>query len=86
MKHERISIDPNVMAGKPCIKGTRVPVEKILRELGDGLSYEEIVREYPRLTVEDIRAALSFAALYMGDWVAAYDQLEAHSDAAPAGR
>ena len=86
MKHERISVDPKVMAGKPVIRGTRVPVEKVLRELGNGLSYEDIVREYPRLTVEDIRAAQAFAAHYMGDWLAAYDQLEPASDAASSGR
>ena len=85
MKHDRISIDPKVMAGKPVIRGTRVPVEKILRELGDGLSYDDIIREYPRLSIEDIRAAQAFAADYMRDWLAAFDQLEPARDPAAAG-
>ena len=64
MTHPRISIDPKVMTGKPVIKGTRIPVEKVLRELGNGLSYEDILREYPRLTREDILAAQAFAAAH----------------------
>lgn len=73
MKHDRISIDPKVMAGKPVISGTRIPVEKILRELGNGLSYDDILREYPRLTRADILAAQRFAADYMQDWIEVSD-------------
>jgi uncharacterized protein (DUF433 family) len=58
----RISIDPAVMVGKPCIRGTRVTVEHVLRELAAGNSVEQILREHPRLTEEDIRAAQLFAA------------------------
>lgn len=58
----RISIDPEVMAGKPVIRGTRVPVELIVRMLAQGISEQEILREYPHLQPEDIRAALSYAA------------------------
>ena len=61
-KHPRISVDPAVMVGKPCIKGTRMPVDLILRELADGLSNEEVIATHPFLTVEDIRAAQAFAA------------------------
>jgi uncharacterized protein (DUF433 family) len=62
MRHERIETNPNVMFGKPVIKGTRIPVDLILRALGDGMSIEELLDGYPRLTREDIRAAQSFAA------------------------
>ena len=75
MKHERISIDPGVMGGKPVVKGTRIPVEKILRELGNGLTYEAIIAEYPNLKAADIQAVQGFAADYMRDWTAVYDDV-----------
>ena len=59
---DRIEINPNVMLGKPVIRGTRVPVEVILRKLGEGAAEPELVGAYPRLTPEDIRAALVYAA------------------------
>ena len=59
---ERIAIDPEVMVGKPVIRGTRIPVELIVRMLGQGILEKEILAEYPRLRPEDIRAALSYAA------------------------
>jgi uncharacterized protein (DUF433 family) len=62
MAHERIAIDPKVMAGKPVIRGTRIPVELVVRMVGQGISDDEILREYPRLTRDDIRAAVSYAA------------------------
>jgi uncharacterized protein (DUF433 family) len=58
----RISLNPRVMAGKPVIAGTRIPVELIVRMLSQGIPEEEIVREYPRLTGDDVRAALEYAA------------------------
>jgi len=64
-KHSRIAIDPEVMAGKPCIRGTRIPVELILEKLAAGLRYEDILSEHPRLTREDILAALAFAHDYL---------------------
>lgn len=55
--HEaRIEINPDVMNGKPVIRGTRIPLELIFRKLGAGLSPQAIVADYPRLTLEDIRA------------------------------
>lgn len=60
---ERIEINPKVMVGKPVIKGTRIPVELILKMLSQGTSTEEILEEYPHLTNEDIQAALAYAAL-----------------------
>jgi uncharacterized protein (DUF433 family) len=65
MAHPRITADPKIMLGKPCIKGTRITVELILRKLGAGRSFAEIVEAYPHLSDDDIRAALAFAADYM---------------------
>jgi uncharacterized protein (DUF433 family) len=59
---ERITIDPLVMVGKPVIRGTRIPVELIVRMLSQGISEADILREYPRLRPEDIQAALAYAA------------------------
>lgn len=64
-RHERIEVNPNVMFGKPVIKGTRVTVEQILRKLASGMTPEEIVEDHPRLMVDDIRAAEAFAADYL---------------------
>lgn len=61
--HERISVDPAICHGKPCIAGTRIMVSVILDNLAEGLAPEEIAEEYPPLTVEDVRAALSYAAM-----------------------
>jgi len=61
----RIAVSPDVMVGKPCIRGTRITVEHILRELAGGLSVDDLVREHPRLTADDIRAAQLFAADYL---------------------
>jgi uncharacterized protein (DUF433 family) len=59
---ERIEINPKVMMGKPIIRGTRIPVELILRKLGEGAAEGDLLDAYPRLTREDIQAALSYAA------------------------
>jgi uncharacterized protein (DUF433 family) len=59
---ERISIDPNVCFGKPCIRGTRIWVSLILDFLASGSSMEEVLAEYPQLTMEDIRAAIAYGA------------------------
>jgi uncharacterized protein (DUF433 family) len=59
---ERITIDPQVMVGRPVIRGTRIPVELIVRMLSQGILEADILREYPRLQPEDIRAALAYAA------------------------
>ena len=66
-KHERISVKPDVMVGKPCIKGTRIPVDLILRRLGAGETVESLLEGYPSLTVEDVRAAQAFAADVVAD-------------------
>ncbi len=59
---DRIEISPKVMLGKPVIRGTRVTVELILRKLGEGASESDLLDAYPRLTAEDIRAAMRYAA------------------------
>lgn len=59
---ERISIDPNVCFGKPCIRGTRIWVSLILDFLASGETESQILAAYPQLQAEDIRAALAYAA------------------------
>jgi len=67
MTHDRIAMNPEVMGGKPVIRGTRIPVDMILRKLGVGMTVEEILADHPHLTTEDIRAAQAFAADYIAD-------------------
>jgi uncharacterized protein (DUF433 family) len=62
MTHNRIEINPKIMFGKPVIKGTRMTVEHILRKLATGIPEEQILRDHPHLTREDIRAAQAYAA------------------------
>lgn len=62
MRTDRIEINPNVMMGKPVIRGTRLTVEMIVRKLSEGASEGDLLEAYPRLTREDIRAALGYAA------------------------
>ncbi len=64
---ERISVNPKVMVGKPVIRGTRIPVELIVKMLAQGISSEEILKEYPRLEPEDIRAALAYASAVLSN-------------------
>ncbi len=59
---DRITVDPDIMLGKPIIKGTRITVELILRKLSEGMSFEELLEAYPHLNKEDILAALSYSA------------------------
>jgi len=58
----RISINPNVCFGKPCIKGTRIWVSLILDFLASGMSREEVLEEYPGLTQLDVQACLAYGA------------------------
>jgi uncharacterized protein (DUF433 family) len=64
-EHPRIEIDPAIMGGKPVIRGSRVTVEQVLRECARGATAVEIADQYPRLTPEDVAAALDFAADYL---------------------
>lgn len=56
---DRITVDPEIMLGKPIIKGTRITVELILKKLSEGMSFENILEAYPHLTKDDILAAFS---------------------------
>lgn len=62
MNNERIEINPTVMLGKPVIRGTRIPVELLVRKLSEGATEADLLDAYPRLTTADIKAALAFAA------------------------
>lgn len=59
---ERIEINPNVMLGKAVIRGTRIPVELLLRKMSEGATHADLLDAYPRLTREDLHAAMRFAA------------------------
>ncbi len=63
--HDRIEKKPDDMLGKAVIKGTRIPVELIIRKLGEGASLEDLLDAYPNLVEKDIHAALLYTAEYM---------------------
>jgi uncharacterized protein (DUF433 family) len=67
MTLERISIDPAVMNGQPCVRGTRLTVKRVLQILAEHSEREEIRKDYPRLTDDDIREVLLFAAASVDD-------------------
>jgi uncharacterized protein (DUF433 family) len=60
--HDRIELNPKVMLGKPVIRGTRIPVELIVRKLAEGADEKSLIQAYPRLTADDVHAALRYAA------------------------
>jgi len=62
---ERITIDPEICHGKPCIRGMRWPVEVIIDLIGSGMTIEQIIEDHPELEKEDIQASLNFAKLYL---------------------
>jgi uncharacterized protein (DUF433 family) len=59
---KRIVVDPKIMAGKPIIKGTRVPVDAIIHRIAQGEEIEDILKDYPRITRQDIKASLEYAS------------------------
>lgn len=59
---KRVSVDPNVCFGKPCIRGTRIWISLILDNLAEGTSEKELLEDYPELTLEDIKAAIAYGA------------------------
>ncbi len=61
-KIERITVEPTKRSGKPCIRGLRITVYDILSMLADGMSYEEILEDFPQLSLDDIYAVLAYAA------------------------
>lgn len=62
MKFKRISINPDQMAGAPCIRGLRIPVSTVVGMVAEGMTEEEILNEFPDLEREDIRDSLRYAA------------------------
>jgi len=60
---EFVSSDPEIMHGKPCIKGTRIPVSLVVSMIADDMTIDEILNEYPSLTIETIKVALKYASL-----------------------
>ena len=62
---DRITTDPNICHGKPCVRGMRWPVEVIIDMLGSGMPNNQIIEEHPELETEDILACLNFAKLYL---------------------
>jgi uncharacterized protein (DUF433 family) len=60
--HDRIEINPKIMLGKPVIRGTRIPVELIVRKMAEGVDEKALLQAYPNLTQLDVHAALRYAA------------------------
>lgn len=60
---DRITQDPRIMVGKPVVKGTRIPVELVLAKLAQNPDLDELFADYPRLTVEDVKACLEYATV-----------------------
>jgi uncharacterized protein (DUF433 family) len=61
MALERIVVDPRIMAGKPVVRGTRIPVELVLKRLSQDLNMQTLFESYPRLTEDDVKACLAYA-------------------------
>jgi uncharacterized protein (DUF433 family) len=61
-RHDRIVQDPEILVGKPVVKGTRIPVELVLAKLAANPDLEDLFLDYPRLTVEDVKACLEYAS------------------------
>jgi uncharacterized protein (DUF433 family) len=72
MYQDRIVVDPEILAGKPTIRGTRIPVELVLKRLAENSDVEVLFNAYPRLTIEDVRACLSYVqenhSIRRDDW------------------
>ena len=64
---DRIIVDSKIMVGKPIIKGTRITVQQILNLLAQGISYQEILEDYPKLSEIDIRACIAYASKSLED-------------------
>ncbi|HEX8598840.1 MAG TPA: DUF433 domain-containing protein [Chloroflexia bacterium] len=68
MNDNRIVVDPQILAGKPVVRGTRIPVELVLKRLAQDLDVQTLFASYPRLTEEDVKACLEYAgALVSGE-------------------
>ncbi|MFO0591649.1 MAG: DUF433 domain-containing protein [Polyangiaceae bacterium] len=73
--NDRISIDPRICHGQACVKGTRIPVHQVVHMLAGGDTIEDLLREYPRLTREDVLACLDYAASLAEEQIAPIDGL-----------
>jgi len=62
---ERILSDPNILSGKPCIKGTRISIEFILELIASGATFEDVIKSYPHLKHEDLEEALRYSARFL---------------------
>jgi len=69
----RVEAKPAVMMGKPCVKGTRIPVYLLLEKMAAGESFEQLLEAYPQLTREDLRACLEYAAALAADEIVRED-------------
>jgi uncharacterized protein (DUF433 family) len=74
--NERISIDPRICHGQACIKGTRIPVYQIIRMLANGDKIEELLEDYPSLTIEDIYSCLDYAASLAEEQITPIEMME----------
>ncbi len=74
---DRITVDPNIMAGKPCIRGMRITVALVLNLLSNGMTPEQIVRDYPPLELEDIHQVLQYAAWLADERIIPLERLAA---------
>ena len=77
-KFDRITIDPEVCFGKPCIRGMRMPVTSILAYLSGGMSIDEILKEWPELELQDIYQALGYAASAMEERIVPQSEVVGH--------
>ncbi len=67
--NERITIDPNISHGQACVRGTRIPVHQIIGMLANGDTIEDLLKEYPSLERDDIRACLSYGTYLDGEQI-----------------
>ena len=74
---DRITSDPTILGGKPCIRGTRLSVQRVLEILAENPDWNDVRQDYPDLEAEDIRQALSFAATMMADRIIPFDLIAA---------
>lgn len=74
MKLDRITVDPKVMGGRPCIRGMRITVGLVVNLLANGMTHEEILRNYPDLEAEDIRQSMFYAARLAEERVMPYEE------------
>jgi len=81
MTTSRIEINPQVMMGKPVIRGTRITVELILNKLAEGATESELLKDYPNLTPEDVRAAMAYGAVSV-----AHEEVVVLADASDRGK